>query len=107
MAKVTGVSRKRIIAGLKDLNAPPLDFGRVRRKEGGRHPITEIDGTIVEDLKHLVEPVTMDDPMRPLMWVSKSQEKLADELVALGPRREPKHSRQAPRRRTRVLIGVA
>jgi hypothetical protein len=40
-------------------------------------------GTIVEDLKRLVEPVTMGDPMRPLMWVSKSQEKLADELVAL------------------------
>ena len=84
MAKITGVSRKRIIAGLKDLAAPPLDPGRVRRKGGGRRPITETDGTIVEDLKHLVEPVTMGDPMRPLMWVSKSQEKLADELVALG-----------------------
>jgi hypothetical protein len=42
------------------------------------------DGTIVEDLKQLVEPVTMGDPMRPLIWVSKSQEKLADELGALG-----------------------
>ena len=84
VAKITGVSRKRIIAGLKDLAAPPLDPGRVRRKGGGRRPITETDGTIVEDLKHLVEPVTMGDPMRPLMWVSKSQEKLADELVALG-----------------------
>src|SRR5207342_3539362 len=80
VAKITGVSRKRIIAGLKDLAAPPLDPGRVRRKGGGRRPITETDGTIVEDLKHLVEPVTMGDPMRPLMWVSKSQEKLADEL---------------------------
>ena len=84
VAKITGVSRKRIAAGLKDLAAPPLDPGRVRRKGGGRRPITETDGTIIEDLKHLVEPVTMGDPMRPLMWVSKSQEKLADELVALG-----------------------
>src|SRR6516162_3908471 len=84
VAKITGVSRKRITAGLKDLAAPPLDPGRVRRKGGGRRPITETDGTIVEHLKHLVEPVTMGDPMRPLMWVSKSQEKLADELVALG-----------------------
>src|SRR5580704_1827887 len=84
VAKITGVSRKRIIAGLKDLAAPPLDPGRVRRKGGGRRPITETDGTIGEDLKRLVEPVTMGDPMRPLMWVSKSQEKLADELVALG-----------------------
>jgi hypothetical protein len=31
-----------------------------------RRPITETDGTIVEDLKHLVEPVTMGGPMRPL-----------------------------------------
>jgi hypothetical protein len=31
-----------------------------------RRPITETDGTIVKDLKHLVEPVTMGDPMRPL-----------------------------------------
>src|SRR4029077_11280524 len=32
VAKITGVSRKRITAGLKDLAAPPLDTGRVRRK---------------------------------------------------------------------------
>ena len=76
VAKITGVSRKRITAGLKDLAAPPLDPGRIRRKGGGRRPITETDGTIVEHLKHLVEPVTMGDPMRPLMWVSKSQENL-------------------------------
>ena len=84
VAKITGVSRKRIIAGLKDLAAPPLDPGRVRRKGGGRRPITETDGTIVEHLKHLVEPATMGDPMRPLMWVSKSQEKLATTLAAMG-----------------------
>src|SRR6516225_8931345 len=41
VAKITGVSRKRITAGLKDLAAPPLDPGRVRRKGGGRRPITE------------------------------------------------------------------
>src|ERR1700747_3183054 len=62
VAKITGVSRKRIIAGLKDLAAPPLDPGRVRRKGGGRRSITETDGTIGEDLKHLVAP--MGDPMR-------------------------------------------
>src|SRR5215471_4380087 len=39
VAKITGVSRKRITAGLKDLAAPPLDPGRVRRKGGGRRPI--------------------------------------------------------------------
>jgi len=38
VAKITGVSRKRITAGLKDLAAPSLDPGRVRRKGGGRRP---------------------------------------------------------------------
>src|ERR1700750_537138 len=59
VAKVTAVSRKRIIAGLKDLDAPTLARGRVRRKGGGRHPITKTDGTIVEALKRLVEPATI------------------------------------------------
>jgi hypothetical protein len=40
---------------------------------GGRCPITEIDGTIVEDLKHFVDPVKMGDPIRPLMWVSPAR----------------------------------
>ena len=84
VADITGVSRKRIIKGLKDLDAPPLEPGRVRRKGGGRRPITATDSTIVEDLRQLVEPVTMGDPMRPLTWVSKSHEKLACDLVTLG-----------------------
>ena len=33
--------------------------------------------TLLGDLKRLVEPATMGDPMRPLTWVSKSREKLA------------------------------
>jgi Rhodopirellula transposase DDE domain len=84
VAGITGVSRKRIIQGLKDLDGPPLESGRVRRKGGGRRPITETDGTIVEDLKALVEPATMGDPMRALTWVSKSHDKLACELAARG-----------------------
>ena len=50
VAKITGVSRKRIIAGLKDLAAPPLDSGRVRRKGGGRRPITETESLSVASI---------------------------------------------------------
>jgi DDE family transposase len=32
----------------------------------------------------LVEPATLGDPMRPLIWVSKSREKLAAELTLMG-----------------------
>jgi hypothetical protein len=39
----------------------------------GRRSLSDHRDRRHEDLKHLVEPVTMGDPMRPLMWVSKSQ----------------------------------
>jgi hypothetical protein len=35
-------------------------------------------------LKRLVEPATLGDPVRPLIWVSKSMEKLAATLTAMG-----------------------
>jgi hypothetical protein len=39
---------------------------------------------VLEDLRQLVEPATMGDPVRPLLWVSKSREKLAVALRDLG-----------------------
>ena len=42
------------------------------------------DPTLLENLRLLVEPATMGDPMRPLLWVSKSHEKLAAALRELG-----------------------
>ena len=42
------------------------------------------DPTVLEDLRRLVEPATMGDPLRPLLWVSKSREKLADALRAMN-----------------------
>ena len=84
VAEVTGLARSRIIRGLKDIDGPALEPGRVRREGGGRHEITATDATLVPDLKRLVEPATMGDPMRALTWVSKSHEKLARELNAGG-----------------------
>src|SRR4029077_16255976 len=84
VAEITGLARSRIIRGLKDLDGPALELGRVRRAGGGRHTATATDSTLLGDLKRLVEPATMGDPMRPLMWVSKSREKLACELNASG-----------------------
>ena len=62
---------------------------RLRRKT--RHGILcECDATTgsqiadVPELKRLVEPATLGDPMRPLIWVSKSMDKLAAALTAMG-----------------------
>ena len=84
VAAITGLARSRIIRGLKDLDGPALEPGRVRRAGGGRPTVTETDSTLLGDLTRLVEPATMGDPMRPLTWVSKSREKLACELNASG-----------------------
>ena len=46
--------------------------------------MTETDATLLEDIKRLVDPVTLGDPVRPLLWVSKSLDKLAAALVAMG-----------------------
>ena len=84
VAEITGLARSRIIRGLKDLDGPALEPGRIRRAGGGRHRVTATDRTLLGELKRLVEPATMGDPMRPLTWVSKSREKLACELNASG-----------------------
>jgi hypothetical protein len=74
VAEITGLARSRIIRGLKDLNEPALEPGRIRRAGGGRHRVTATDRTLLGELRRLVEPATMGDPMRPLTWVSKSRE---------------------------------
>jgi hypothetical protein len=69
---------------LKDLTAVDLKQRRVRRAGGGRPSLTQIDPTLLEDLRRLLEPATLGDPTRPLMWVSKSHAKLAAALRGMG-----------------------
>lgn len=83
-ARATGVARSTIGRGLKDLDAPDSLSGSIRRVGGGRHALTRSDPTLLEDLRRLLEPATMGDPMRPLLWVSKSHAKLAAALRAAG-----------------------
>ncbi|MBF0561572.1 MAG: ISAzo13 family transposase [Alphaproteobacteria bacterium] len=80
VSEVTGLARSTIGRGLKDLDGPALPAGTERRAGSGRRPLTAKDPTLLEDLRCLAEPATMGDPMRPLMWVSKSWEKLAAAL---------------------------
>jgi hypothetical protein len=84
VARATGISRGTIGRGLKDLDRGPLPHGRVRRDGGGRHPLSASDPTLLEDLRQLIEPLTLGDPVRPLRWVSKSHKKLAAALQAQG-----------------------
>jgi len=83
-SQATGVARSTIGRGLKDLANPGSLSGDVRRPGGGGPTLIDKDPTLLENLRRLVEPATMGDPMRPLMWVSKSHAKLAAALREMG-----------------------
>ena len=80
VSRATGVARSTIIRGTQELLAASPITDRVRRKGAGRPLLSKADPTVLEDLRRLVEPATLGDPMRPLLWVSKSREKLAAAL---------------------------
>lgn len=84
VSTITGIARSTIGRGLDDLDLPPLPPGRVRREGGGGKALTARDATLLEDLRRLVEPATRGDPVRPLLWVSKSLDKLAAGLAGMG-----------------------
>jgi transposase len=89
VARATGVSRRAIRAGAKELKArgaAALAPGRIRRPGGGRKRTVDQDPTLVTDLEKLIEPTTRGDPQSPLRWTCKSVRRLAAELTRQGHR---------------------
>ena len=90
MARATGVSRRAISEGIKELSrqkAPRQARSaevRIRRKGGGRKKTIDKDPTLLEDLDRLVDPATRGDPESPLRWTCKSVRKLAEQLRQQG-----------------------
>ena len=85
VSRQTGVSRRAMIRGIKELDeAPSVQGGRVRRPGGGRKRTVDKDASLKTDLERLVDPVTRGDPESPLRWTCKSVRKLAEELNRLG-----------------------
>src|ERR1019366_1207443 len=90
VARATGVSRRAITAGMKELSQQkvspePLPAQpRIRRKGAGRKRTVEKDPSLREDLDRLVDPATRGDPESPLRWTCKSVRKLAEELRREG-----------------------
>jgi hypothetical protein len=91
VAQATGLSQTTIRAGIAELKDPqPLagegthEASRIRRRGGGRKPLTQTDQTLSRDLKDLVEPATRGDPQSPLCWTCKSTRHLAEALGEKG-----------------------
>ena len=83
-SRATGIARSTIGRGLKDLTDPGGLSGVVRRPGSGQPTLMARDPTLLEDLRGMLEPATMGDPVRPLLWVSKSHGKLAAALREMG-----------------------
>lgn len=90
VCRATGLSRTTIHAGIDELADSQTGafaveaYGAVRRKGGGRKPVTESDPTVLEDLEQLINPGTRGDPESPLRWTTQSTTKLAQALQAKG-----------------------
>jgi len=72
VAQITGYARSTLGRGLRQLDAEPFPTGRVRQPGGGRRTLASEDPTLI------------GDPIRPLLWVSKSYDKLAAALREMG-----------------------
>ena len=86
VSRSTGVSRRAIHVGLRDLRAdaaaPPAQ--RVRRAGAGRPALTGAQPRLLAALDALVEPTSRGDPESPLRWTCKGVRRLAVELQGQG-----------------------
>jgi hypothetical protein len=81
ISRACGLSRVTILHGIRDLAAPALPEGRVRRAGGGRKSLVTQDPALPQVLESLVEPLARGDPEAPLRWTCKSTRTLARELT--------------------------
>ena len=86
VARAAGASRSTVRAGIEDLEAGAEPSGRVRRPGGGRRPATVKDPGLLPALRKLVVEHTVGDPIKLLLWTTRSTRDLARELTAAGHR---------------------
>src|SRR6202035_173149 len=85
VVRVPGLARRTVYRGLDDIRRRhKAGLGRIRKRGGGRKPKVVHDPTLLRDLKTLVEPATRGDPMKSLLWTSRSLRKLSKELANKG-----------------------
>ena len=85
LARITGLPRNSIAAGIADLDTgAKLPPGRVRKPGGGRKRKRERLFSLVEAVEALIEPDARGDPESPLRWTIKSLRQIAAALQESG-----------------------
>src|SRR6266545_6058080 len=85
MAGLTGISRRTILRGIRELkqgDLPPQE--RVRKSGGGRKPLEQTDPGLTKALEKIMEENTAGDPMTLLRWTHKSTRTIAEDLMRQG-----------------------
>ena len=80
VAKLSGVSRVTLNAGLQDLALTTENEvlkTRSRKSGGGRKKASAKDSALAQAIEDIVSPHTLGNPMKPLQWTSKSLRKIA------------------------------
>ena len=85
VSEVTGVARSTIGRGLRELDSGcDANADRLRREGGGRKTVASQQPELSPTLLRLVDDAIRGDPESPLRWLSRSQRRLARELVGEG-----------------------
>jgi transposase len=86
ISKISGISRVTITQGIKEIENGHItqNTDRSRRKGGGRKPISEVQSGIIQELENILEGNVSGDPMKPLMWTSKSVRNIEKALKDSG-----------------------
>lgn len=89
VAKLAGVSRVRIDKGIAELTSGKVEREdkpvlKIRRPGGGRKQHKESQAGLIEALESIVAPHTMGDPMKVLLWSSKSLRNIEKALNEKG-----------------------
>ena len=79
--RASGLSRKAIAKGIREIADGNVMAGRIRRPGAGRKSILEHDPKLLVTLERLIEPETRGDPESPLRWICKSTRTLAAQLT--------------------------
>jgi transposase len=88
VSSISGVSRVTLHIGIKELqSAAKVDsskVGRIRKAGGGRKKEIDKHSELVRVIEELVSPHTAGDPMKPLLWTSKSLRNIAGAVQKRG-----------------------
>jgi len=86
ISELSGASRFLIARGEKELDNPDLqtDNERIRHKGAGRKKEIDKQSGLVSAILQIVEPHTLGDPMKPLLWTSKSVRNIQEKLENQG-----------------------